>query len=80
MDKFRRNTHTKKYDIEHVIYSDEVNKLSVRNVSNLYYEFSDEYRFTDLLKKLTLILKVLDILSIITLNLQKMICTVLFVI
>ena len=47
-----KHTYKKKYDIEHVIYSDEVNKLSVRNVSNLYYEFSDEYRFTDLLQEI----------------------------
>ena len=47
-----KDSYKKKYDIEHVIYSDEVDKLPVSNASNLYYEFSDEYKLTDLLKKI----------------------------
>ena len=47
-------SYKKHLDIENIIYFDELNSLKLGNIKNLYFEFKDEKRLDDILKKVNL--------------------------
>ena len=44
-------SYKKHIDIENIIYFDELNSLKLGNIKNFYFEFKDEKRLDDILKK-----------------------------
>ena len=47
-------SYKKNLNIENIIYYDELNSLELGNIKNLYFEFKDEKRLDDILKKANL--------------------------